>query len=348
MKALSIQYLRAVAALGVVVYHSGIEADWANTWPLKGFAGGVDVFFVISGFIMWITTDRRGVGSLEFWRRRLERIVPLYWMVTSIAVLIALVSPRLGGQTTPWHVFSSYAFLPAANPDTMKVEPLVSPGWTLNYEMFFYAIFGAALILSIGKRLAATLGLLCGTVVLAAVLPHSALALDFYGDSIVIEFAFGMLLGAAFTRSYLHVPEPVAWAGIATGIAFFALLSGMAHVPRVIAFGLPSLLIVASAVFLERGRAVPEWRLPKLLGDASYSIYLSHSIFMGVLGTAWNRIGLPPRQLFPVGLIGAAIVGVTVYRLVEVPIMARIRLRRRRADRVAATDSAVVAVTEAS
>jgi exopolysaccharide production protein ExoZ len=132
VKVVSIQYLRAVAALGVVAYHAGIEAGWANTWPLEGMSAGVDIFFVISGFIMWITTDRTGMKPIEFWRRRIERIVPLYWIVTTLAVLVAIGSTSLGGKTNLWHVVSSYLFLPSTNPDTGKLEPIVSPGWSLN------------------------------------------------------------------------------------------------------------------------------------------------------------------------------------------------------------------------
>jgi len=109
---LSIQYLRGVAALFVVFYHCFVQVQrlgYAGPVP-QFFASGVDIFFVISGFIMWCTTCDGKVGTLEFWTRRVIRIVPLYWLVTTSYVAILLINPgwMQSAKFDLYHVVASY------------------------------------------------------------------------------------------------------------------------------------------------------------------------------------------------------------------------------------------------
>src|SRR5271166_3045280 len=139
---LSIQTLRALAALAVVAYH-------ALQWDRGGFdvgRAGVDVFFVISGFIMWRVTAGRDVPPRAFLWRRFTRVAPLYWLATLGVLAVALVWPAFLPEVRPgWrHLVLSLAFIPHLDPRGLPF-PTLPPGWTLDYEAVFYAIFAAAL-----------------------------------------------------------------------------------------------------------------------------------------------------------------------------------------------------------
>src|SRR5882672_247790 len=136
----SVQALRALAALCVVVYH----VDFVG----RG-AFGVDIFFVISGFIICHVTAKDHDGFL---RKRLIRIVPLYWAGTLCLYCLGLVAPRLlQSEPTLSGLVNSLLFIPYAK-EGGRVYPILFLGWTLNYEMFFYALFACALALN--RRLA--------------------------------------------------------------------------------------------------------------------------------------------------------------------------------------------------
>jgi hypothetical protein len=114
---------------------------------------------------MWVTTSGRQVGVINFWRRRITRIAPLYWAFTLLMVGLMLVAPTVlqSSRYEGWHVLASFLFLPAQHPVMLSMEPVVIPGWTLNYEIFFYLIFGLWLLAPERWRLAgntATIGLL--------------------------------------------------------------------------------------------------------------------------------------------------------------------------------------------
>ncbi len=148
-RVVSIQYLRALAAILVVVQH-------ANSGPIHldivspGLATfGVDLFFVISGYIMWTTTTETARTPPQFWLARIVRIVPLYWGFTTLYVAISILHPAALEHPSTNLVFivKSYAFVPAIHPVEGGISPIYSLGWTLNFEMFFYLIFGIALII---------------------------------------------------------------------------------------------------------------------------------------------------------------------------------------------------------
>jgi exopolysaccharide production protein ExoZ len=195
----NLQYLRALAALLVVFYHG--EAIWNQFAAHKmalfdAGAGGVDVFFVISGLIMWVTTcdGRHSAGA--FIRNRLIRIVPLYWLMTALKLALALALPFLTDlQLDPVHITASFAFVAWPEPGTGIYAPLLQPGWTLNLEMFFYAAFAAALLLPVRLRPLA----ICGFLALCTVAGLNAIENSsgaFYGSPIVLEFAAGIVLAA--------------------------------------------------------------------------------------------------------------------------------------------------------
>ena len=141
----SIQYLRGIAALMVVLLHVRVQLGrmgYGGYWP-EFLMAGVDIFFVISGFIMWVTTFDGSTTPWQFLFRRFVRIIPVYWLLTTTTVAVMLVAPSAvqSGRFDSIHVLSSYLFIPTVHPLTGMMEPVLIPGWTLNYEMFFYIIF---------------------------------------------------------------------------------------------------------------------------------------------------------------------------------------------------------------
>jgi exopolysaccharide production protein ExoZ len=155
----AIQYLRAVAALLVVFHHALNQfPEIATRIPIDTGASGVDVFFVISGFVMTYTTRTNEYRPAGFLLRRAVRIIPLYWSMTLFVAALLLVAPTFvrHSKFSFEDLFLSLLFIPHANagePDSLS--PMVKLGWTLNYEAFFYVVFAAVIALSGLRRTAA-------------------------------------------------------------------------------------------------------------------------------------------------------------------------------------------------
>lgn len=326
----SIQYLRAVAALGVVAHHLAVQFPrFGSTIELPEFlSAGVDLFFVISGFIMWMTTRTSDITPAQFYRKRIVRIVPLYWLFTSFLVLIALVAPSVlqSGAFDLNHVIASYLFFPYPHPVVDAIYPILVPGWTLNYEMFFYAIFGLALFLPTALRLWAVGGLLVLLSVVGAIVSPTNAAFKFWTDAILIEFLFGMLIAAALASGKLNIGRAPSWALIVIGLALVAIPGTSTHgLSRTWFFGVPAALVLIGAVSLDMIGDVGRWPIPKLLGNASYSIYLSHGITLSAISHVWQRLHLggDPVGIFGFCILGmgaATLVGIAVYYLLERPL----------------------------
>ncbi|QEI07922.1 acyltransferase [Pigmentiphaga aceris] len=350
MTLLSVQYLRAVAAMMVVVFHLVPQLrrmGYDGYWP-DWLAGGVDIFFIISGFIMWVTTVDRPMTPWTFFQRRLVRIAPLYWLLTTVVVIVMLVAPKLL-QTTSFgltHVLASYAFLPAISPATGWVNPVVNPGWTLNYEMFFYLVFGLGLLLQPSARFI-TVSLVLGGLVSLQLLPlPEHFVVDFYTSGLLLEFIFGMALARLYLAGRLLPTRSAAWISMGVGaIAFGTMLAVVPEWPRVIIFGMPALAIVTGALSLELHGGVRHHAFTHLLGDASYSIYLTHFMTLSAFGQAWRRLGLGEMTggfwLFCiVATVVSTVIGLLAYRWVEQPLVRYFNRRRKPAAPVSVPSTA--------
>jgi len=330
-----IQVLRAVAALMVVLHHAtillGLQNHTGANWVNGG--AGVDIFFVISGFVMTVSSAPLLASkhpARTFLARRLERILPMYWLVTTLKVLLVLAVPALAMRAlgTPWHVLGSYLMFPS-------YEPVLIVGWTLNFEMAFYVLFAVALAWRKPVlRVAAPVLVLAA--LLAVAPPHrDAHLIPFYENTMVLEFLFGMLLAKAlpFVR---RIPFPVAIGLVGAGFLTLVLWEAPNFsVWRGILWGVPALAVVGGAVALERrlGQRSPRWLLE--LGDASYSIYLMHGLALPAIGVALAHV--PPGLAVETGALLFGIVvcctaaGWLTYRLVERPITRWFKGRRRTA-----------------
>ena len=156
MKLNSVQCLRASAIILVVAYHAAghLGVFHPNYAILEFGQYGVDLFFVISGFMMMVTTTSKASPTI-FIAKRLWRIVPLYWFITLVYVILLLLAPYLlpSGTLDFGYIIKSFLFIPSYGPKFPDlIWPLVIPGWSLNYEMYFYALFAIALLLSAKYR----------------------------------------------------------------------------------------------------------------------------------------------------------------------------------------------------
>lgn len=325
----SLQYLRALASLMVVVFHLGAPLQRLGLtapWPQSG-AAGVDIFFVLSGFLMLVTTRNPAIRPGDFYLKRIVRIVPLYWIVTTATLALLLAAPQLvkSGQADAWHILASYLFLPARHPVLGTLEPLVVPGWTLNYEMFFYLVWGAALLLPQRGRVVAVSMLLAALAGLGLAAPEKGAFLAFYTSPIMLEFVFGLALGVW----YLKGPAPARGWGyvlMAAGLVSLLAQGGVPGADRMIRWGVPAAMVVAGALVLERERPVAAIGPLVLLGDASYALYLVHGMILSAVGQIFARLA-PAGELatwlaFGATAVGAAILGaVAVHLAVERPLL---------------------------
>jgi exopolysaccharide production protein ExoZ len=357
MKLVPIQVLRAAAALAVAILHAQYEAGLLaatsgrsfRAFDLLPWEAGVDVFFVISGFVMVFASQRmfgRGWGGAEpvvqvFLARRIARVVPLYWLATTLYLLLAVTSPGIVSVApSVGFVVASYAFWPAARPDGL-VQPLYSLGWTLNFEMFFYLLF--ALTLPWPRRMA-VLVVSTALAVLVAIVAGKAmpLPLSFWGDPIVLEFVLGMALGLARTEGLLLAPLARLVLG-GLGLALFALVEAGfgSTLPRVLVFGLPAGCLVA-ACGLGREHALAEetrlTRIAAVVGDASYALYLTHPFVIRglrrLIEVAKLDIAVGPWPFVALGLVAALAASIGVHLLIERPVAgATRRLLERRSSK---------------
>jgi exopolysaccharide production protein ExoZ len=236
------------------------------------------------------------------------------------------------------HFIQSLFFIPHLSPAVPpSISPMILLGWTLNYEMFFYAVFAVAMAVSVVRRVPLAMTVLVILPVLGAFsVFDGSPAGEFYSNNLVLEFVFGMMLATLFLNGVLdRVGAP--GGAILIAIGAIGLCVGGYHFEllRALVFGVPAALIVAGALSLEAARNVPKRQPFLLLGDSSYSIYLAHLFPIAVLRFAWSRLGLPTEGIVPVfsfmtiALAGGALAGVTSYLLLERPMLQFMRRPRR-------------------
>jgi len=293
--------MRAIAALAVLIYHFSIQFTAAGhhwfyyVFNQIGYAG-VDFFFVISGYIMWITTQTRHSQhpALNFAYKRASRIYFGYWPYFLLAVVIITFKPGLLSEHT-----NLIGSLFLTELETSKL--LIQVAWTLQYELYFYALFTMLLLLSRQLALRAIVGMII--VIFAYQLyiqlethtlthPNSPGLLHFLLSPFCLEFFAGCLLGWFFQTQRIKYVSVVLFIGLALLIGAIYVqeavigmsLIGSDHlILRIIIFGSSAVLLLATVIELEmRGRVLLK-KFSIILGGASYSIYLSHTIVIALV-----------------------------------------------------------------
>ncbi len=325
MKLWSIQVLRFVAALLVVYYHAVHSVFLlAGQYGFTGHAGaivgrcGVDIFFVISGFIIARTARGLTVGS--FIAKRAQRILPLYLMLIAIwTIPVALI------VGLPWRVLlATWLFWPVTDVMTAPFTPVA---WTLCFEVLFYAAFALviwrrAMILLVAFVFAASLGL-----------RPLAPAFQFLGNPIILEFLAGVGLAWLPAWRPALVALPIGAAVLVLGALLgwnvsseplASLIGGQAWL-RVAALGLPSVLVVWGVLQLRAREGVFT-----VLGDASYALYLVHFPIVFAIAVVCLRWGhLPADVAIVLATIASVLLAWRIHVLFEKPALAWLRRQRR-------------------
>ena len=354
----TVQVMRGVAALMVVAGHgqsavSGVVAADGGSFvrsTLVPWGAGVDLFFVVSGFIMVHASRRlfgRPAARRTFLRRRLTRIVPLYWLVTTAFVLLLGAATLKGGDSFPdWRaILASYAFVPADTYGDGRLFPVYDLGWTLNYEMFFYALFAIVVAWPRARALAA-LGLLLTVLVLAGSVVLGPSAIWFWTRPIVIDFGLGVAVGALVASGFALPRTARIVLAVSAVVLLFAdplhVFDGPAGTtvanawPRVLLAGVPVAAVLAAALL------GPEPRMPRIAvpfttaGDASYSLYLFHPfalIALEKLAQKVPAVGSAPGWLLVAATVATALaIALAAWRWIERPLTASLSHRKEDTD----------------
>lgn len=333
-KLAGIQALRGIAAVAVILYHVARHMDQVIASPLMmrifqpGHAG-VDLFFVLSGFII-VHVHRRDIGQPDrlrhYVRQRLARLMPIYWIALGLTV-IALIAA--GKAVSSSALLWSAALLPTVR------EPLLGIAWTLQHELLFYIAFA---VLIFNRRLGvALLSVWVGCIWLAAMGVIPSAVPGRFTSAYNLEFLLGMGAAALLASGRIAAPRVIAGAGGALLLTACVMesagwLDGYGAVAR-LAYGLPSALLIAGLAAWEqqRGMAVP--LALRTLGEASYSLYLFQFLGIGVVWQMWLRLGLDaaamPLLCFLVLTAAALVAGLAMSLWVEQPLLALLRRRQR-------------------
>lgn len=318
MMLISVQALRALAAWVVFGHHFTqvffefeVHNPLAYLFADKGGIG-VDIFFVISGLVIFLATADKALTPWQFMLMRLARIAPAYWFYTLLMAVLVLTVPSMfpDAELALGHVLLSLLFIPAENPGGYGVYPLLDAGWTLNFEMLFYVLFAVALLVGRSYRLWVVAGLLY--LVCCALSPALDLASGFYHNDIVLEFLMGIVIGMLYRRGLCRARAWLPLSGIAVALA--AIYHG-ADVPRALEWGVPSAILVISCVTLEpyfQGS-----RILKMLGDCSYSVYLIHVLALAAGRWIAERNAIDPYTILPVCIVVTALGAYVSYQWLE-------------------------------
>lgn len=336
----SVQMLRAVAALSVVVYHAGVlwrdktSAATAFVWENGG--AGVDLFFVISGFIILISGQKMGAaaggpGAGRFIELRLIRLLPVYWLATALKLAMLAVVPAgvaVNGKPPLTNIIASFFLIPSRNA-AGDVFPVIVVGWTLSFELLFYVLFAVAL----QRRRDPVRFVVPILVVLSivgiwrsAVWPAPTVLLS----PMLLEFAGGMILGRLYlSRTLPVVPAGVAVAMLAAAGAYLAMGPFDDWWVRAIGFGSCACVVLWAALSLERYCTGPVSAALRFVGEASYSLYLIHGFVLPVVGVVAMKLPLTGVWLgvaIVIGsVVGSVIAGIVLHLAFEWPVTRTLR-----------------------
>jgi peptidoglycan/LPS O-acetylase OafA/YrhL len=336
---MSIQAMRGIATFTVILAHIQLyvagKLHLPDLLPFNGVVGAaVDSFFVVSGFIMVYASERlfqQPGGMRIYFLRRLARILPMYWLTTTFVVLylIASYGSLDAGGAPLSYVIASYLFIPTTRPDGWGT-PVHGVAWTLNYEMFFYMLFGCFIFLS--RR---AVVLVVSTIFVALVL--AALAFGpfpnpwaFWSYALILEFVLGMGLALAY-RNGVRIGGAVYWTLLAVATAVLIWSASQNHFfspsdnQRLFIWGFPMFMIVA-ALTLSRTPVLtgPFWRFWGFIGDASYSIYLIHTLTISLPRLFLARYIAPadaPWLYVALMTVLAFVPGLLAYMYLEKPLL---------------------------
>ncbi len=348
----SIHYMRGIAASLIVFYHilnrkniySNLYIDWLNS--------GVDLFFVISGFVIFSVAMNPNTSPKEFLLRRFIRVVPLYWFFTSIFILLSLFIPNFNTSFI-FHAnqaIKSFLFIPHYHAiHSKEIWPILIPGWSLNYEIFFYIIF-AGILLTVRKYLFTKITIIFTSLIILKLFIESNNPIFVaYTNPIILEFVAGIFFANIYYKtSFFKNKKKFQYIGIALIISSFFLLLLSLHpnfcqMPRAIKWGLPTSLIIFGCLLSEDLISMFKISSLRVLGNASYSIYLSHSFGIGACTFLWKKTHYPFQgiSLFIFTILSFSIcilIGILSYYLIEKPLLNFLQVRLKKTNKKTITN----------
>lgn len=304
MKIQSLQVLRGLAAW-LVVYHHYMQIfhSFNSTSSIGEFFSsrggfGVDLFFVLSGFMMYLAASRPSTDGWSFFIKRLFRVFPTYWFFTFIIIIAVALIPSafIYNQYTAYTLIQSLLFIPHENVSGLGVYPVLTVGWTLNYEVLFYSIL--AVCLAVFKRKG--IYICCVLILLFPVVFYSFdnVTMSVIKSPKMWQFVFGMAIGYIFLK-YKIIEIQLFKTGLISLIAGGIVLSG------IVGYGLIHTTISASLIvigFILINNLFNEKNLLTQflikLGDYSYSTYLAHILVLGVLFNFFGSNPSPLKEVF--------------------------------------------------
>lgn len=336
----SIQALRGFAASFVVLYHAAEattrNASGAPSYDLMrsiAWLGnfGVDVFFVISGFIMiYVHFDDFGkVGATRrFMVKRLIRIVPNYWLLTAVATIIIALSPQLSQHgrevDVPW-ILASFLFVPWTSVAGIPL-PVLGLGWTLNFEMYFYLVFFLALLLPRSIAIFALTAFFASSIIFGYAIDHEGAFLHQATHWLLAEFMLGILIGMSSRHGVLISNSfGLVFLGACTVLLasapFFKENGALVPVLRFAFFGVSAACLVTAMTLTPLSRIIRFPRPVLLLGNASYSLYLTHLFTLPAVLLVLRSlsIDLPAGMTVLALFVASVLVAIAFYLTFEKP-----------------------------
>lgn len=328
MELRNLQVIRAIAAMMVVLNHF-----WGPVfgWLFLGVGGmGVDIFFVLSGFLM-VYTQNDSKGPVRFFCDRVRRIYPIY-IIVSIPLIISTVP-----VIQHYNFISNFLLLPEIN--DYRARMANSPTWTLVYEMIFYVMFSFTLIFSRKKIFAA---IFVSTIIVACIVAGDSLGLNserrgwvnlgfILQDPLMVNFAAGCIYALIYPKlkGFITIKTPVFY--IATFALLYIGLFSLSGNPRIISFGIPSFFIIVIATLAQNGKGIMS-NFMHLIGDASYSIYISHIYFAHLLNDVIAKNGNDKNVAIAMSfalIIISVIAGIFIHKNIEKPSIAWLKQKKR-------------------
>jgi len=294
-KLYSIQALRAVAASSVVIFHVMKMLSHNAGYTLNApdvLASGVDLFFLISGFILVNTSYdafKKPNASIDFLARRIIRVAPLYWLCTTAIILPLVFAPQLFSSIVFKKdiVISSYFFVLAKN-SVGDIGTVLQTGWTLCYEFYFYIVLSVLLLLPRKFFLAMLALIFLSGISLGYVTPELPVWTNVFTNPLTLEFLIGAVIAFVF-KMEIEVPN------IISAVFFLVSLFFLFGLPtffdlgswtRLVMWGLPYSFILFACISVEKkGVIIPQFLVS--LGDSSYTLYLFHPFILPILGKVW-------------------------------------------------------------
>lgn len=318
----SIQTLRAVAAWIVVAHHyvltvHGFSQKTTYLAFLSSYGAiGVDIFFIISGFVIYNSAQKNSVSPLNFAINRAARIIPIYWICTFITALIFTCWPEFIPSIAVDLSFfiKSLLFIPSPHPSGFGIYPLVTVGWTLNFEAIFYLILFLALFF--GKsRLLSTIFI--GIFLLNSIFAKYAPEFQYYSSNIIYEFFMGVLIAAFYKKNECkNINTITSIILLFIGIYLLYKAGGVSHDP--IQNGIPCAMIFISIISQER--YFIKLKYINHLGNWSYSTYLFHPLIIPICIRFTNTFSLDQKNAIILIITGTLATSYLSFRFIENPI----------------------------